>query len=40
MRKELSSKKVLAIRCPTGGAAGGEKCELATGLLRSEQPAP
>jgi hypothetical protein len=31
MKKELSPKTVLEIRCPTCGAAPGEKCELNTG---------
>jgi hypothetical protein len=36
MKKEIDPKKVLAIRCPTCGAAPGEKCELSTGLPRFE----
>jgi len=35
MRKELSPKKMLAVRCPTCGAAPGEKCELNTGQPRT-----
>ena len=35
MTKELSPKQVLAVRCPTCGAAPGEKCELSTGLSRT-----
>jgi len=33
--KELSPKQVLAVRCPTCGAAPREKCELSTGQPRS-----
>jgi len=33
--KELSPKQVLAVRCPTCGAAPGEKCELSTGQPRT-----
>ena len=29
-------KQVQAVRCPTCGAAPGEKCELSTGLPRTE----
>src|SRR5580765_2361472 len=29
-------KQVIAIRCPTCGAAPGQKCELSTGLPRFE----
>jgi len=36
MKKQLSLKQVLAVRCPTCGAAPGEKCELSTGLPRIE----
>ncbi len=36
MKKERGPKKVLAIRCPTCGAAPGEKCELSTGQPRPE----
>lgn len=35
MKKELSPKEVLAIRCPTCGAAPGQKCELSTGQHRT-----
>jgi len=34
--KKPTIKKVEAIRCPTCGAAPGEKCELSTGQLRTE----
>jgi hypothetical protein len=33
--KTISPRKILAIRCPTCGAAPGEKCELSTGLPRT-----
>ena len=33
--KELSPKQVLAVRCPTCGAAPGEQCELSTGQPRT-----
>jgi hypothetical protein len=36
MKKKLGPKKILAIRCPTCGAAPGEKCELSTGQPRAE----
>jgi hypothetical protein len=36
MKKEVTLKQVLAIRCPTCGAAPGEKCELSTGQPRTE----
>jgi hypothetical protein len=36
MKKKLDPKKILAIRCPTCGAAPGEKCELSTGQPRAE----
>jgi hypothetical protein len=36
MKKELNPKQVLAVRCPTCGAAPEEKCELATGQPRTE----
>jgi hypothetical protein len=36
MKKELSPKQVLAVRCPTCGAAPREKCELSTGQPRTE----
>jgi hypothetical protein len=35
MKKELSPKEVLALRCPTCGAAPGERCELSTGQPRT-----
>jgi hypothetical protein len=35
MKKELSLKQVLAVRCPTCGAGPGEKCELNTGQPRN-----
>ncbi|MGA8502391.1 MAG: hypothetical protein WB683_12645 [Candidatus Sulfotelmatobacter sp.] len=36
MKQQLSPKQILAVRCPTCGAAPGKKCELATGLPRTE----
>jgi len=36
MKEELSPKQALAVRCPTCGAAPGEKCELSTGQPRFE----
>jgi hypothetical protein len=36
VKKELSPKQMLAIRCPTCGVAPGEKCKLSTGLPRFE----
>jgi hypothetical protein len=36
MKKELSPKQILALPCPTCGAAPGEKCELSTGQPRTE----
>jgi hypothetical protein len=36
MKKELSPKQMLSIRCPTCGAAPGEKCELSTGQPRTD----
>jgi hypothetical protein len=36
MKKILTFKLIIAIRCPTCGAARGEKCELATGLPRGQ----
>jgi hypothetical protein len=36
MEKKLSPKQILAIRCPTCGAAPGERCELASGQPRTE----
>jgi hypothetical protein len=34
MKKEPSQGQALAVRCPTCGAAPGEKCELASGQPR------
>jgi len=34
MKKVLSPKQALTVRCPTCGAAPGEKCELSTGEPR------
>jgi hypothetical protein len=34
MGRELSPKQILALRCPTCGAAPRQKCELGTGQLR------
>jgi hypothetical protein len=34
-KKGISPKQILAIRCPTCGAAPGKKCELATGRPRT-----
>ena len=36
MKKEPSPKKILAVTCPTCGAAPGKKCELTTGQPRNE----
>ena len=36
VKKELSPKQILAVRCPTCGAGPGETCELNTGQPRSE----
>jgi hypothetical protein len=38
MLLSMSTKKdeALTVRCPTCGARLGEKCELSTGLLRTE----
>src|SRR5258707_5213627 len=36
MKKELTSKDVLAIRCPTCGAPPGARCELGTRQPRTE----
>jgi hypothetical protein len=36
MEKALSLKKAIAVRCPTCGAAPGEKCELSTGQPRTD----
>jgi len=33
---KVSEKKVLSVRCPTCGAKPGEKCELSTGLPRTD----
>jgi len=33
--KELGPRQMLAVRCPTCGAAPGEKCELNTGQPRT-----
>jgi hypothetical protein len=35
MKKKVSPKEVLAVRCPTCGAAPGQKCELSTGQPRT-----
>jgi hypothetical protein len=35
MKKPLSLKKIIAVRCPTCGAAPSEKCELTTGQPRT-----
>ena len=36
MEKERDPQQALAVRCPTCGAAPGEKCELSTGQPRTE----
>jgi hypothetical protein len=36
MKKELSPEQILAIRCPTCGAAPGKKCVLTTGKPRTD----
>jgi hypothetical protein len=36
MTKQLSPKPILSVRCPTCGAAPGEKCEINTGQSRNE----
>lgn len=36
MKKPLSQKQTLALRCPTCGAPPGQKCELSTGQPRFE----
>jgi hypothetical protein len=36
VKRELSPKEVLAVPCPTCGAAPKEKCELSTGQPRTE----
>jgi hypothetical protein len=33
---KVTEKEALAVRCPTCGAKPGEKCELSTGLPRTE----
>jgi hypothetical protein len=33
---KVKREQVLALRCPTCGAKRGEKCELSTGLPRTE----
>ena len=33
---KITQKEALAVRCPTCGAKPGEKCELSTGLPRTE----
>jgi len=33
---KVTEKQALAVRCPTCGAKPGEKCELSTGLPRTE----
>jgi hypothetical protein len=35
MKKAPALKSILAIRCPTCGAAPGQKCELSTGRPRT-----
>jgi hypothetical protein len=35
MKKELTAQKILAVACPTCGAAPGEKCQLNTGQPRT-----
>jgi hypothetical protein len=36
VKKERSTKEALTVRCPTCGAKPGEKCELGTGLPRTD----
>ena len=36
MKREPSLKQILAVRCPTCGAAPGKRCELTTGQPRTE----
>jgi len=33
---KITQKEALAVRCPTCGAKPGEKCELSTGLPRTD----
>jgi len=33
---KIKPKKELAVRCPTCGAKPGEKCELSTGMPRTD----
>jgi hypothetical protein len=33
---KVTEKQALAVRCPTCGAKRGEKCELSTGLPRTD----
>jgi hypothetical protein len=33
---KIKPEKAMAVRCPTCGAKPGEKCELSTGLPRTE----
>jgi len=33
---KVSEKQALSVRCPTCGARAGEKCELSTGLPRTD----
>ena len=33
---KIKQKEALAVRCPTCGAKLGEKCEVSTGLPRTE----
>jgi len=36
VKKEISLKKVLAVQCPTCGAAPEKKCELTSGQPRTD----
>lgn len=36
MKAEPTLKQILAVRCPTCGAAPGQRCELSTGQPRTE----
>jgi hypothetical protein len=36
MKKEPSQKQILAVRCPTCGAASRERCELTSGQPRTD----